>query len=694
MDEISALVQVLELEGKGIKELGKAILFLSKGIAKGVEKADTRHKITRMQNILKTHYASLGTDSSMSLGHMEELTGGNYTIINVPTENREVLTHLFNDLKKRSIPFAELPDLEVGDNNIQLAIDGRDKDKVLGILAAYRDEFDREPGEITLEDYVNMNPEQLEQLAKEGYQIELRAEIVSRIQERNKDKSYRPIGINIESLIIDEKADKYLFRTPMSGKISAKDCYVFEVDKKDMIFLDGGKTAYTHIKTDEPMAVYSYDLKSREMSSGLIEVRGQTIAGLFAEVDKKTIDRSSRVAINNDKYFANFPKAKDEEEPYVEHPLPETKEPLPDREQLPDQAYPYLSLTDSQLLLREKKLDQIMERNRDAGYMPLSINIESLQLEEKEDGYIFRTPMAHQNEDGSNTFYKNCYAFEIDKKDMVLLDDNQTAFTHLKKGDEIPVFDYDRKENKISGYPLTLSAEELAERFAKVDDKTIDRVGQITPDQIEHFPQRNKKESDEQKKETEMPSKTVGTVEPRGKNQFQHFPQRGYSADYVSNLEKQLLQNSRRPHNKTEEKIQDVYQVEAFKSKNEEEYIAFDVTGFSKNCVADNQDSYIFKTENQENVENGVRCLQVAKSDTVFDRDKDILHVKIPKNGQSRMLEVDAGTGQSRALSKNNESLVPYLQKEAGRSSEQKLSELDKRLNHAMEQKRAKGPVI
>ncbi len=77
-EELTTLVQVLELYGKGIGTLGRAIKFTAKGAKSGVDYA----KLKNMQRKMKLHYASEGKHDTMKVKDLEELTGGNYKILN------------------------------------------------------------------------------------------------------------------------------------------------------------------------------------------------------------------------------------------------------------------------------------------------------------------------------------------------------------------------------------------------------------------------------------------------------------------------------------------------------------------------------------------------------------------------------------------------------------------------------------
>ncbi len=109
-EELQSLVQIIELYGRVLGGLGKAIRFSAKGAAKGVQIA----QVKALQHRMKLHYASEGTHNTMKLSDLEKMTGGRYTILNIPLEGEKELIPFYDRLKKMKVAFAELPDLNLG----------------------------------------------------------------------------------------------------------------------------------------------------------------------------------------------------------------------------------------------------------------------------------------------------------------------------------------------------------------------------------------------------------------------------------------------------------------------------------------------------------------------------------------------------------------------------------------------------
>ena len=104
-EEFSTMIQIMQFYGRAMDTMWRGIKLGSSGMKKGVDLI----KIKQMQHLMKVHFASLGTTDAMQMQHLEKLTGGNWSIYNIPTENEKVITQLFDALKKMKIPFAKLP---------------------------------------------------------------------------------------------------------------------------------------------------------------------------------------------------------------------------------------------------------------------------------------------------------------------------------------------------------------------------------------------------------------------------------------------------------------------------------------------------------------------------------------------------------------------------------------------------------
>ena len=149
-EELQSLVQIIELYGKGLGGLGRALRFSAKGAAKGVQIA----QVKRLQHRMKLHYASEGTHNTMKLCDLEKMTGGRYVILNIPIEGEKELIPFYDRLKKMRVSFAELPDLKLGDGYTQIAYNPDDVENVRLVIDYYKKKLRETPKDIDIDEYM------------------------------------------------------------------------------------------------------------------------------------------------------------------------------------------------------------------------------------------------------------------------------------------------------------------------------------------------------------------------------------------------------------------------------------------------------------------------------------------------------------------------------------------------------------
>ena len=260
-EELQSLVQIIELYGKGLGGLGRALRFSAKGAAKGVEIA----QVKRLQHRMKLHYASEGTHNTMKLCDLEKMTGGRYVILNIPIEGEKELIPFYDRLKKMRVSFAELPDLKLGDGYTQIAYNPDDVENVRLVIDYYKKKLRETPKDIGIDEYMAMagpdGRDYLDELAVKGYEGMMHVEQLEEIQNRINDKDYLPISINIESLLLREEKDAYIFRVPR-GRTREVSSRAIRVKKEDCILLDEGQTVITCLDRQED--IFGYALDNRE----------------------------------------------------------------------------------------------------------------------------------------------------------------------------------------------------------------------------------------------------------------------------------------------------------------------------------------------------------------------------------------------------------------------------------------------
>ena len=432
-EELTTLVQVLELYGRGLNTLGKAIKFTSKGVSTGVDIV----KLKNMQRKMKLHYASTGNHKTMKLKDLEELTGGNYKILNIPLEDEGKLLNFYDSLKRMKVSFAELPDLCIGDGYTQIAYNPQDAEKVKAVVESHRKKLSEEPKEISLEDYEKLGGEEgkkiLDELATKGYERERCVEQITRIHDRNKSKDYTPITLNFESILIEECKDRYYFRIPKSQRAD-KTANAICIKKEDVLIVDDGKTAFAHLKNDGKIAIFNV-----------------SAAG--------AIDKEHPQVVNTDSILKKFGKVDVKELWQVNHIKPTETDKLPNFNKGQEDIASALSTSSLEDILHFEEIKELKGRK---DYMPLEIDVGRALVGEENGVYVIKLPS-----DGK----ENYHCLIIDKKDAYMSEDGKTLSAFLKKGEEAKVREIDKAGNVIRTYGM--KNEKIASKMLRSEHKHI-----------------------------------------------------------------------------------------------------------------------------------------------------------------------------------------------------------------------------
>lgn len=318
-EELQSLVQIIELYGRGLGGLGKAIRFSAKGAAKGVQIA----QVKAMQHRMKLHYASEGTHNTMKLSDLEKMTGGRYTILNIPLEGEKELIPFYDRLKKMKVTFAELPDLNLGDGYTQIAYNPEQVESVRMVIEYYKKKFREEAKEIDLDEYMGMaSPgglEYLDELAAKGYEGRMHEEQLEELQQRIQDKEYLPISINVESLLLREEKDAYLFRIPR-GRLGENLSSAIRIKKSDCILLDEGQTVITCLKREGDIWGYALDQRQNIHEKEKVKLDIAKLEKAFAPVEN---DRVKMIEKLKPEYAAIFPSFNQGQEMKEKSSVPE-----------------------------------------------------------------------------------------------------------------------------------------------------------------------------------------------------------------------------------------------------------------------------------------------------------------------------------------------------------------------------------
>lgn len=421
-EELQSLVQIIELYGKGLGGLGRALRFSAKGAAKGVQIA----QVKVLQHRMKLHYASEGTHNTMKLSDLEKLTGGRYTILNIPLEDEKELIPFYDRLKKMKVAFAELPDLNLGDGYTQIAYNPENVENVRMVIDYYRKKFREEAKEIDLDEYFSMaspgGMEYLDELAVKGYEGMMHVEQLEDIQHKINDKEYLPISINIESLLLREEKDAYIFRVPR-GRTRENPSSAIRIKKEDCILLDEGQTVITCLKRDDDIWGYALDGKQNPDMTEKMRLDIKELEKAFAPVGD---DRVNLIGKLKPEYASIFPSFTEGQEVVEKFSAPQS---------VPEET-----------MGKVLSLEQMKERYQSPEYIPVTFDMETQMVAESPNVYIANLPKEHQE---TQDFVR---CITLDKGITNLSEDGKRLYAYLKRSEESEITELNLDGKELRKY--------------------------------------------------------------------------------------------------------------------------------------------------------------------------------------------------------------------------------------------------
>ena len=446
-EELQSMVQIIELYGRGLGALGRAIRFSAKGAAKGVDVA----KVKTMQCKMKLHYASTGNRKTMKLSDLEKLTGGQYNILNIPLENEKALLGFYDRLKKMRVSFAELPNLQLGDGYTQIAYNPMDAENVKMVVQYYRKRLSEMPKDISVDQYMDMagkdGQELLNELAEKGYTEGMHIEQLSEMQERVRDDNYIPISLNMESLLLQENKDSYVLKIPKS-RLNAALEHAIVVPKKDCLLLDRGQTLVTCLDRQGKTKLYHMDAHGHVVEENPLNMKNEDLGKAFVPLSRQKIQQIGRLKPEQADIFPSFNQGQENR----------TDSSAPDSVPEPDIAGDNLQEKTETLqnipTLSEgqEKMVQILSAEQLKGYqsgeeyIPLSFDVETEILTDSPNIYVVVLP--GMPEDGKN--HLRCAI--VNKSDTKLSEDGKSVTAYLKRDGESAVMVFNEREEKIREY--------------------------------------------------------------------------------------------------------------------------------------------------------------------------------------------------------------------------------------------------
>lgn len=421
-EELQSLVQIIELYGKGLDGLGRALRFSARGASKGVQIA----QVKALQHRMKLHYASEGTHDTMKLADLEKLTGGRYTILNIPLEDEKELIPFCDRLKKMKVAFAELPDLNLGDGYTQIAYNPENVENVRMVIDYYKRKFREEAKEIDLDEYMGMASdggiEYLDELATKGYEGMMHVEQLEEIQQKINDKEYLPISINIESLLLREEKDAYIFRVP-KGRAREMPSSAIRIKKEDCILLDEGQTVITCLKRDDDIGGYALDNKENPDMTEKIKLDIKGLEKAFAPVGDDRVKLIGKLKPEHASVFPSFTEGQEaNEKPFAPQSVPE------------------------ETMGKVFSLEKMKERYQSPEYIPITFDMETQMVAESRNIYVAHLPKEHQE---SQDFVR-CIC--LDKSETNLSEDGKRLEAYLKRSEESEITEYSLSGEKLREY--------------------------------------------------------------------------------------------------------------------------------------------------------------------------------------------------------------------------------------------------
>ena len=468
-EEIYGTVQVLELTGRAAGGLFQGIRMSAKAASHGVDLA--RLKI--MQLKMKLHFASTGKHNTMRLRDIEKLTGGNYALLNIPFEDEKNLIGFYDRLKKLNIPFSELPDLNIGDGYTQIAYNPQDADKIRTVVEYYKDKMNVEASEISLEQYEEIGGEKgkqlLDELAQKGYEKEVHVQLLQMIRDRNKDKNYIPISINMDTLLKEETMDAYICNVPgtyIKGQGYQK---TITVKKEDCVLLDDGKTIYTHLKRGNPETdpiAKNWHKVSLEHRRASEQIRLEDTDALPNFKTGQEKEEKIDSALVKENYIIDESAIRREknltpvtQEERIGTDTPDLEQILLNRDQKKKMTGDTLKADPVQIVEETLTREKVKERISDQDYIPVSFDLKENLIAESPGAYFIKLPKS------SDEKKQTILTLILPKKETILSKDGNVLMTNLKKNELLEVLE----QNVVTGKTvnkLHIKGQEIAVKCA------------------------------------------------------------------------------------------------------------------------------------------------------------------------------------------------------------------------------------
>ena len=267
----------------------------------------SRHIVTQMQG------------GEKGVQDLQNLTDGQVSVISIPFEQREHL--LREDFERLGINYAILPDLNVGDNNIQLYVANNDLQKVEHWFSLYKEdcigrgedapemqvlntEKYMDTGKIDEEQYMNTADEKIKaanetfegkapgDLETEAAYVQIRSTEDSAYDVLHNDPDYKEITINKQSLVdnsavASKTPDSDYFASRIPGTWGENELTLV-LPKEQVFKTDHGQTYIAFIPKKHKPLVLDANAKPKSVADRLT---GAELGETYDKVKRKFTDK-------------------------------------------------------------------------------------------------------------------------------------------------------------------------------------------------------------------------------------------------------------------------------------------------------------------------------------------------------------------------------------------------------------------
>lgn len=306
-NEVTEAIQLLELVGHISLFAGKTLVALPGGVRKIVQNGQDiveGVKIRHAQFHMLAQFKNPDKYETLSLKDMEILTGGDYRILRIPIEkggeNYEEYARKFCEaMKVRKIPYSVMPDIHIGDGQMEIAVNPQDSDKLHNLLQEFDWPLGKSAKDISFDEYFD-NAKREDYAAYQNEAVQNAEEIMKNYE--------RKIETGIYPITADEilwKSNEYLkekgeregnmyIRIPGTAHSDTGPMYMC-YPKSEYQIINNGKTIAAEINLNQEYQLC--DAMGRENR----RMQGNEIAKNWNEAAQKVRQRNGRSTVVNRK---------------------------------------------------------------------------------------------------------------------------------------------------------------------------------------------------------------------------------------------------------------------------------------------------------------------------------------------------------------------------------------------------------